>query len=71
MSITEIRQLPLGEKLQIMESIWEDMCKTADGVPVYDWQKSLLDERQKAVDEGREKVLDWDEVKDSLGRKKC
>jgi putative addiction module component (TIGR02574 family) len=71
MSIAEIRQLTLGEKLQIMESIWEDMCKTADGVPVYDWQKNLLDERQKAVEEGREKIMDWDEIKHSLGRNKC
>ena len=70
MSIAEIRQLPLAEKLQIMEAIWEDLRRDADAVPVADWQKTLLDQRRQAVEEGREKVLDWDEVKHTLGRKR-
>ena len=68
MSIPEIRQLPLAEKLQIMEAIWEDLRRDADAVPVADWQKTLLDQRRQAVEEGREKVLDWDDVKHTLGR---
>ena len=67
MSIAEIRQLPLHEKLQIMEALWEDLRSNADAVLVPDWQKNLLDARRKAVLEGKEKVLDWDEVKGSLG----
>jgi len=38
----------------------------ADALPVPDWHKNLLDARLKAVEEGREPVLDWDEVKHSL-----
>ena len=67
MSIAEIRQLPLAEKLQIMEAIWEDLRARADQVPVPGWHKELLDERRKAVEEGREALLDWDAIKDSLG----
>jgi putative addiction module component (TIGR02574 family) len=66
MSIAEIHQLPLSEKLQIMEAIWEDLRSQADALPVPDWHKNLLDARLKAVEEGRESVLDWDEVKHSL-----
>ena len=66
MSIAEIHQLPLSEKLQIMEAIWEDLRARAEELPVPDWHKELLDDRQKAVVEGREKVLDWDEAKRSL-----
>ena len=68
MSITEIKQLPLNEKLQIMEAIWEDLRANPDGVPVPVWQKQLLDQRRKALEEGKEEVLEWDDVKDSLGR---
>ena len=32
--------------------------------------KQLLDSRRKAVDEGRDKILDWDEIKGSLGKRK-
>lgn len=67
MSITEVRQLPLAEKLQIMEAIWEDLRARVEQVPVPAWHQELLDERRKAVAEGREEVLDWDSIKDSLG----
>ena len=70
MSIAEIKQLPLNEKLQIMEALWEDLRRNADEVLIPDWHKDLLDARRKAVEEGTEKVLEWDDVKDSLGRKK-
>jgi putative addiction module component (TIGR02574 family) len=66
MSIAEIRQLPLSEKLQIMEAIWEDLRARAEDLPVPEWHKELLDARQDAVAEGREKVLDWDDAKRSL-----
>jgi putative addiction module component (TIGR02574 family) len=67
MSITQIRQLPLAEKLQIMEAIWEDLRGQAEKVPVPNWHQKLLDERRKAVEEGREEVFDWDSIKDTLG----
>jgi putative addiction module component (TIGR02574 family) len=62
-SITEIQQLPLGEKLQIMEAIWEDLRLRAEQVEVPQWHKDLLDARRKAVNENREEILDWDAVK--------
>ncbi len=70
MTIAEVHQLPLHEKLQIMESIWDDLRAQAGLVPVPDWHKDLLDARQKAVAEGREEILDWDAVKNSLGAKR-
>jgi putative addiction module component (TIGR02574 family) len=66
MSIAEVKQLPLAEKLQIMEAIWEDLRAQAESVEVPQWHRDLLDERRKAVEEGREELLDWDAVKDSL-----
>jgi putative addiction module component (TIGR02574 family) len=66
MSIAEVKRLPLAEKLQIMEAIWEDLRAQAERVPVPQWHRDLLDERRKAVEEGREELLNWDEIKDSL-----
>jgi putative addiction module component (TIGR02574 family) len=70
MSIVEIRQLPLAEKLQIMEAIWEELRAQAEQISVPPWHKELLDERRKAVEEGREQVSDWDSIKDSLGSRR-
>ncbi len=66
MSIAEIRRLPLSEKLQLMEALWEELRAHVEELPVPEWQKKLLDARRRAVEEGREKILEWDEVKGSL-----
>ena len=71
MSIAEIRQLPLHEKMQIMEALWEDLRAHVEGLPVPEWHKEILDSRDKALEEGRDEVLDWDAVKDSLGNRKA
>jgi len=70
MSITEVRQLPFADKLQIMEAIWEDLRAHAEQVPVPAWHKELLDERRKAVEAGCEEILDWDSIRDSLGSRR-
>ena len=70
MGIAEIHQLPLSDKLQIMEAIWDDLRSNAEAVLVPDWHKNLLDERRNVVEQGKEQVLEWDEVKDSLGSKR-
>jgi len=65
-SPAEVKQLPFAEKLQIMEAIWEDLLAQSERVSVPDWHRELLDERRKAVEQGREEILDWDSIKDSL-----
>jgi putative addiction module component (TIGR02574 family) len=66
MGIAEIKKLPLNEKLQIMEALWDDLKHNAESLPATEWQMKLLDERQEAVERGEEKILEWDEIKDSL-----
>jgi len=50
-----------------MEAIWEELRLRAGEVPVPQWHKDLLDARRKAVEEDRETILEWNEVKHSLG----
>ncbi|MGC3988603.1 MAG: addiction module protein [Chthoniobacteraceae bacterium] len=68
MSTAEILQLPLREKLQIMEAIWEDLRKQAESFEIPQSQKDLLDSGRNQVSSGEAKILDWDQVKDSIGR---
>lgn len=69
MSVAEIRRLPLDQKLEIMEALWEDLRSHVQQSPVPDWHKNTLDQRRKALEEGREKVLNWDDVKNQIGRR--
>lgn len=66
MSIAELKKLPLSEKLQILEVLWEDLRDCEESVPVPEWHKRILDERLKEVEAGRETIVDWDEIKHDL-----
>jgi len=68
MSVTEISQLPLLEKLQIMEVIWEDLRQRADGIDVSPADRELLDQRRARAESGESRILDWDSVKGSIGK---
>jgi|TARA_B110000908_G_scaffold140961_1_gene168364 hypothetical protein len=69
MSIAEIKQLPMREKFQIMETLWEEMRTIADNANAPEDHRRILDARREGVGSGKEKLLKWDEVKDSIGKR--
>ncbi len=69
MSIAEVRNLPLREKLQILEVIWEDLSAHVDRMEISPAERELLDTRIERVRNGETEVHEWDSVKHSLGRR--
>jgi hypothetical protein len=68
MTVAEAKAMPIGEKFQLMEALWEDMRERFESMPVSDEIKTLLDERRARAARGESKLLDWDNVKSALGR---
>ncbi len=68
MTTEEVRSLPIAQKIQIMEAIWEDLRDRFEQSELPERLKELLDQRRARVREGSTKVLDWDTVKSSIGR---
>ena len=68
MTTEEVRRLPIAQKIQIMEAIWEDLRDRFEQSELPQRLKDLLDERRARAREGSTKVLDWDKVKSSIGR---
>lgn len=68
MGITEVRSLPLREKLQILEVIWEDLSSHVDNMEISPGERELLDSRLNRLRDGETEIHDWDSVKNSLGR---
>jgi Putative addiction module component len=58
----EIEQMTLDEKLRVMEALWDDLCRK-ETLPVHQWQKDLLDERERLVREGKAQFVDWESAK--------
>ena len=67
MSAIELSKFSLREKLQIMESIWEDLRHHVDRLEVPQSHKDILDERRQRIDSGEAKIYSWDDVKHSSG----
>ena len=65
MTIAEIKLLPVQQKFQIMEAIWEDFSERFDRMEIPQAHKELLDRRRARVESGEARLLDWDAVKSS------
>jgi len=55
--------MTIEEKLQTMEALWTDLCQHEEILPVHDWQKEILDERERMVERGESKFSDWEDAK--------
>ncbi len=65
----EIEKMTLAEKLGTMEALWEDLCRREESVPVPQWHKDLLDEREVLIEEGRARFVDWETAKKQISDK--
>jgi len=61
--VLPLDQMTTEEKLRIMESIWEDLCRDAEAVPSPSWHAPILSEREERVRKGEERVADWEDAK--------
>jgi hypothetical protein len=66
MSVLQIQQMTLSEKLRAMEALWEELCRHEEQVPVPQWHKDILDERERLVREGKAKFVDWETAKKQI-----
>ena len=65
MTIQEkVLQLPKNEKIQMMEALWTDLSNQSFDPPA--WHLDELKATEKAIAEGKEKFIDWDEAKKIL-----
>ncbi|MDP2832799.1 MAG: addiction module protein [Pseudomonadota bacterium] len=70
MTQLEIANLPLREKLHLMESLWDSLCHEPTGEPVMpSWHGEVLAERLAWLDAGQETVSSWDEAKQRIRAK--
>ena len=59
----QINNMTMAEKLRIMEELWDDLRMRAEGVPVPQWHKDLLEERERLIETGEAQFGDWETAK--------
>jgi hypothetical protein len=64
----DVTRMTLKEKLRALETLWEDLSRRERDIPVPQWHKDLLDERERQVKAGKAKFLDWETAKARIAR---
>jgi putative addiction module component (TIGR02574 family) len=59
-------ELPLREKLNLMEVLWAEIARDEEAFDVSEWHRELLDEREAKVKSGEAGFIPWDEAKTRL-----
>lgn len=54
------------DKLTMIETIWEDLCKNPESIPSPDWHAETLKAREKAIIEGDATFSSFDLVIDRI-----
>lgn len=64
MAYPEIASLPVAEKLQLMESLWDALCRETQGAPeVPAWHQDEIEWRITRLANGEEPISPWEEAK--------
>jgi len=64
-----LAQMTVEEKLHTLEILWNDLCRNEQNVPVPQWHKDLLTERERLVREGQAHFDDWETAKQRLAER--
>jgi putative addiction module component (TIGR02574 family) len=58
----ELRDLPVTERLKLIEDLWDSIDAEADGLPLPDWHRAEIDRRLDALDAGVAVGTPWEQV---------
>ncbi len=61
-----LKQMTTEEKLQVMETIWDDLSRHADKIQPPAWHGKVLEAIETAIDRGEETFDDWKAAKQRI-----
>ena len=64
--ILPLEKMSIEEKIQAMESLWEDLCINADSLTSPEWHRDILEEREKTIMNGDDEFIDWEKAKNDI-----
>ena len=63
-----LAKLPLAQKLDLMEAIWNDLVKDEKSLESPRWHEDILKDREKALAADKVTVSNWEEAKERIRR---
>ena len=65
-----LEKMSRKEKIEAMESLWDDLCGHAEKLQSPAWHGVALEQREEALRVGEAESTDWDAAKKRI-RKEC
>jgi putative addiction module component (TIGR02574 family) len=65
-SMDDLRKLPIPERLELVESLWDSIAADADLLPLTEKQAEELDQRLADHDANPAVGTSWDEVRERM-----
>ena len=65
-----LEKMTRKDKIQAMESLWDDLCRHAEKFQSPAWHGAILEQREENIRVGEAEFSDWDMAKKRI-RKKC
>ncbi len=59
----ELTRLPVSERLELIEQLWDSLDAETDALPLANWQREEIDIRIDALESGATVGAPWDEVR--------
>lgn len=67
-NVEQLLQLPLAERLELVEQLWGSIVLSEEPIPVWQWQKDELAKRKANHIAHPEAASSWDEALERLRR---
>ena len=66
MSIDEIKQLDIIERIILVDEIWDSIAKEQEHVRLSEYEKEILDARLASLENATDALMSWDELKSKI-----
>ena len=63
MTIAEIKRMPVGQRMVLMEELWDSLRHENKEPKSPAWHGDILDARRKKLDSGKAKLISIDELR--------
>jgi len=60
--LNQLRSLPIGEKLRLVEQLWDDIGQSEERLIVRDWHKKEAQNRAAEIDAGQDVTITREEL---------
>ena len=66
MTVADLKQLPVAERLRLVEDLWDTIAEETSPIMLSSEQKAELDHRLDAMEENPKQGVSWNIVRDRI-----